>query len=413
MRRIAAAATAVALCILPALLPGSASRATDADPLLAQARELAHRIIITDGHIDLPYRLNKHWEDVSVRTEKGQFDYPRAKEGGLDAPFMSIYTPARFEEQGRSKAVADSLIDGVIALATDHPDKFAIAVTPDEVERNFEAGVISLAMGMENGSPIEGSLDNVRHFYDRGIRYITMAHSKDNHLCDSSYDTTGTHGGLTDFGREVVREMNRLGIMVDVSHVDDDSFWQIMDLTTAPVIASHSSCRHFLPGFERNMDDEMIRRVAQNGGVVQINFGSSFISQKARDWGAAYKKVRDPWLEEHGYKWDDPEAREYQKQYRAEHPYPWADVSIVADHIDHVVALGGVESVGFGSDFDGVGDSLPIGLKDVSGYPNLIAELLRRGYSEADIEKVAWGNVHRVWREVERVAASETASGGR
>jgi membrane dipeptidase len=384
------------------------------DETLARATELARTIIITDGHIDVPYRLNKHWEDISTRTEKGEFDYERAKEGGLDAPFMSIYTPAEAEKQGRSKALADSLIDMVDGVVRDHPDKFALAVSPADVERNFANGVMSLCMGMENGSPIAGSMDNLKHFYDRGIRYITLAHSKDNHLSDSSYDTTGTNGGLTDFGREVVHEMNRLGIMVDVSHVDDDAFWQIMDITTAPVIASHSSCRYFLPGFERNISDEMIERVAENGGVIQVNFGSSFVSQEAREWGDAYRKVRDPWMKEHGYKWGDPEVKAFLEEYRKEHPYPWATVSTVADHIDHIVEIGGIGSVGFGSDFDGVGDSLPIGLKDVSQYPDLIAELMRRGYPDADIEKIAWGNVKRVWTEVERVAAaSGTSSAGR
>jgi membrane dipeptidase len=327
---------------------------------------------------------------------------------------MSIYTPAEAEKQGRSKALADSLIDMVDGVVRDHPDKFALAVSPADVERNFANGVMSLCMGMENGSPIAGSMDNLKHFYDRGIRYITLAHSKDNHLSDSSYDTTGTNGGLTDFGREVVHEMNRLGIMVDVSHVDDDAFWQIMDITTAPVIASHSSCRYFLPGFERNISDEMIERVAENGGVIQVNFGSSFVSQEAREWGDAYRKVRDPWMKEHGYKWGDPEVKAFLEEYRKEHPYPWATVSTVADHIDHIVEIGGIGSVGFGSDFDGVGDSLPIGLKDVSQYPDLIAELMRRGYPDADIEKIAWGNVKRVWTEVERVAAaSGTSSAGR
>jgi len=383
---------------------GPAQTVAQEEPSHAEAVRIARETIILDGHIDLPYRLYSNMEDVSVETESGNFDYVRARKGGLDAAFMSIFTPPRTEEDGTSKAVADTLIDLVEALAVGSPDMFAIATSPGEVQENFGAGLISLCLGMENGSPIEGDLDNLRHFFDRGVRYITLAHGKDNHICDSSYDTTGTWQGLSEFGREVVREMNGLGIMIDVSHVTDEAFYQIVDLTTAPVIASHSSCRFFTPGFERNMSDDLIVRLAENGGVIQINFGSTFLSGVANDWWTKYDKDRDAYFDQHGIESGSDEAKNFRERYIEENPFPYADVSDVADHIDHVVSLVGIDYVGLGSDFDGLGDSIADGLKDVSMYPNLIQELLDRGYTEDDVAKIAYRNVFRVWREVERVA---------
>ncbi|PRQ07133.1 dipeptidase [Enhygromyxa salina] len=378
----------------------------------AQADALAHRFVILDGHVDVPIRVAGAVREglavppVHDHADDGDFDYARARAGGLDAPFMSIYTPSAFEaEPGKSKAFADQNIDFVVGLATDHPDKFALAVTPAQVRSNFERGLISLAMGMENGAPIEGELANLRHFHERGIRYITLTHAKDNHICDSSYDQAHTHAGLSPFGREVVVEMNRLGIMIDVSHVSDDSFWQIMELSAAPAIASHSSCRKFTPGFERNMSDEMIVALAEHGGVIQINFGSGFLDAAYRDAEQASEAELAALLEAHQTDRTAPEGERLIEAYRAAHPLPRVDVGVVADHIDHVVSLAGVDHVGLGSDFDGVGDTLPDRLKDVSMYPNLLAELLRRGYTEAEIEKICSGNVLRVWQAVEDHAA--------
>ena len=371
--------------------------------LKQKADELAHKYIITDGHIDIPWRLSKEMEDITVRTEGGDFDYVRATAGGLDVPFMSIYVPASYQKTGGAKVKADTLIDMVVSLVEDHPDKFALARSPDEAQQNFENGKISFPMGMENGAPIEGDLANVAYFHGRGIRYITLTHAKDNHICDSSYDTTGTWGGLSPFGREVVEEMNRVGIMIDVSHLSDNTFYQVMEISRAPAIASHSSCRYFTPDWERNMNDDMIRLLAEKGGVIQINFGSSFIRQKSKEQSDKNKEDIKQWLEKEGLKRDDPEAKEYIKKVFKENPV-YADVSEVADHFDHVVKLAGIDHVGFGSDFDGVGDSLPYGLKDVSYYPNLIYHLLKRGYSEEDIRKICYSNVFRVWQEVERVA---------
>jgi membrane dipeptidase len=386
---------------------GPAVSVSDEDPLRAEAAHIADETIIVDTHLDTPYRLFDEAEDITVRTESGHFDFVRAREGGLNAAFMSIFTSPRLEEKGGAKLMADSLIDALEALADAAPRKFAMATSPDELEKNFEAGLFSLCMGMENGSPVEGDLANLRHFFDRGVRYVTLAHGKDNHICDSSYDTTRTWGGLSDFGREVITEMNRLGVMIDVSHITDDAFYQVLELTTAPVIASHSACRYFTPGFERNMSDDTIVLLAKNGGVLQICFGSTFISDAANQWWKQFDKDRDEYLEQHDIKaWSD-EDKAYRKQYREKKPFPYADVSDVANHIEHVVSLVGIDYVGLGSDFDGLGDSLPTGLKDVSMYPNLIAELLARGYSEDDIRKIAYSNLFRVWRDVERVASAK------
>ncbi len=371
----------------------------------AKAKELAQKYIITDGHVDLPYRLHESGFDIEtdaaeiIKAEKGDFDYERAKIGGLDAPFMSIYIPAELQKTGGAKALADELIDMVASIETAFPDKFAVAKNPAEVEANFKKGIISLPMGMENGAPIEDDLQNVKYFKERGISYITLTHSKNNLICDSSYDPERKWNGLSPFGRQVVEEMNKTGIMIDISHVSDSTFYQVMALSKTPAIASHSSCRHYTPGFERNMSDDMIKLLAEKGGVIQINFGSTFLDGKSREVREHIQK----YVEAYEANPADTASRNYVERYTAKNPF-FSTVQKVADHIDHVVAIAGIDHVGIGSDYDGVGDSLPTGLKDVSQYPNLISELLKRGYSEQDIEKICYKNVFRVWQSVETFA---------
>ncbi len=369
------------------------------------AQELAKKYIITDGHIDLPYHLKsmgfldlKKTPDL-LNGIKGDFDYPRAKKGGLDAPFMSIFIPPALQKTGGSKELADSLINMVEHIAKSYPDQFALAGSPKEVEKNFKEGKISLPMGMENGSPIEGDLSNIKYFFDRGIRYITLTHGKVNEICDSSYDPTRTWNGLSPFGREVVKEMNKQGIMVDISHVSDSTFYQVMEMTDVPCIASHSSVRKFTPGFERNMSDDMIKLLAKKNGVIQINFGSSFVTYKYAENLKRRDSLKHVYMDEHDLAPNDSLTRAFVKKWMEEND-PFADVQLVADHIDHVVKIAGIDYVGLGSDYDGVGDSLPTGLKDVSTYPNLIEELLNRGYSEEDIAKICYKNVFRVWNAV-------------
>ncbi len=403
--------TAVAALTL-ALLTGCSSTAPmpdtirDADSAVA-ARRIAQTSIIADTHIDVPYRLQKNPADISAATESGDFDYPRAVAGGLNVAFMSIYTPAKLEAEGQSREAAESLIAVIEDIVAQSPDKFAIARSVEDVRKQFDAGLISLPMGMENGSPIEGNLQALEYFHDRGIRYITLTHSLSNHISDSSYDDNRQWNGLSEFGFDVVREMNRLGIMIDVSHLSDDAFWQVIATSKTPVIASHSSARFFTPGFERNMSDEMIVALAMHGGVIQINFGSSFISQTSRSYSDARSAARKHYLAQNSDLREKDIDESFDEFYVEEHGvYPFATLDDVLDHFDHVVSLVGIDYVGIGSDYDGVGDSLPIGLKDVASYPNLVRGLLDRGYSEADIVKILGENLLRVWQAVEDYAGT-------
>ena len=343
------------------------------DRLKHVADSLAQAFIITDGHVDLPYRLKeKHFRlepeylGIPVSTTEGDFDFERAKKGGLDAPFMSIYIPSRYQlKSDNGKVLADSLIDMIEGIVKAHPDKFSLARTPAEIETNTKAGKISLPMGMENGAPVGDDSGNVKYFFDRGIRYLTLTHGKDNQICDSSYDTLSTWKGLSPFGEKVVAEMNRVGIMVDISHVSDSAFYDVIKISKAPLIASHSSSRYFTPGFQRNMSDDMIKALAKNGGVIQINFGATFLDSVARQ-NETLRDSLEKLLITKKLTSKDPEGQPIIEQFGKQHKELFSDVERVADHIDHVVKIAGIDYVGIGSDYDGVGDSLPLGLKDVS-----------------------------------------------
>jgi len=375
----------------------------DEQPLPVRADSLAQEHLIVDGHVDLPYRLNRFYEDPADSTVGGDFDYPRAQAGGLDAPFMSIYIPTSLQDEvGAAKEHADTLISIVEDIADEHPDTFAIATSPNEVRAIAESDRIALPMGMENGAGLEGNLDNVEYFFDRGIRYITLTHSEDNKIGDSSYSQTYSNDGLTGFGEDVVAEMNRLGMMVDISHVTDQTAHDVLDVTQAPVIASHSSARHFTPEWERNISDELIERVAETEGVVMISFGSVFLSNAYQDRDAERSDEASDRMDERGLSRTERAGAAFYNEQRKAHPI--GDVTDVADHIDHVVDLVGVGHVGLGSDFDGV-FSLPKGLLDASGFPNLVAELLDRGYTDSEIKRILGGNALRVWEEVDATAA--------
>jgi membrane dipeptidase len=371
------------------------------------AYKLAHKYIITNGHVDLPYRLKvsnfrleKEYLGIPYQTENGDFDYVRAKEGGLNAPFMSIYIPSSYQVTGGAKEFADSLINMVNFIADGQPQYFEVAKTPTEVQRIVKKGKIALPMGMENGAPVEDDLSLVKYFRDRGISYITLTHAKDNKICDSSYDSTRTWKGLSPYGYQVINEMQKVGIMIDISHVSDSTFYQVIRNVKVPVIASHSSARKFTPGFERNMSDDMIAKMKPNGGVIMVNFGTSFLDGEVVKHNDELRENLKAEMFTRGLKSSSEEGKKYIEEFKIKNPNLFADVKTVADHIDHIVKLCGVQCVGFGSDYDGVGDSLPTGLKDVAAYPNLIAELLYRGYSNGDIEKICSGNLFRVWNKV-------------
>ena len=372
------------------------------------SKQIASEMLIVDTHIDAPYRLweqhqsGQEIDDISKMTT-GNFDFTKAKSGGLNVPFFSIYLPAETEEDGSAHEVANNLIDMVEDIITLSPDKFTLIKSIDDISSLDIKNTLGVVLGMENGAPIEGDLSRVQFFYDRGIRYITLTHSKTNHISDSSYDENIQWGGLSDFGKQLIEEMNSVGIMVDISHVNDDAFYQAIEISNTPVIASHSSLRHFTPGFERNVDDEMLKALAKKGGVIQINFGSSFITEAPGLYFDKIKKyINDQVIDlKNASKEDIDKVR---AEFMSKNPFPYANVSLVADHIDRVVFLVGIDHVGLGSDFDGVGDSLPEGLKDVSMYPNLIKELLNRGYKKEDIRKILSGNLLRVWKQVESYA---------
>jgi membrane dipeptidase len=334
---------------------------------------------------------------IPYQTDSGDFDYVRSKKGGLDAPFMSIYIPSSLQETGGAKELADSLINMVEFIAKEQNKFFQIAYSAKDVRKIKKAGKIALPMGMENGAPVENDLNLIPYFKNRGISYITLTHAKDNKICDSSYDTTRTWNGLSPYGYKVLDKMIENGIMVDISHVSDSTFYQTLRHVKVPVIASHSSCRKFTPGFERNMSDEMIRMMKTNGGVIMVNFGSSFLDSKVVRYNDSMRTELRELIANSGHDEKSQEVEAIKKAFAKQHPKLYSDVEMVANHIDHIVQLAGVDHVGFGSDYDGVGDSLPTGLKDVSDFPNLIYVLLKRGYSSKDIKKICGENLLRVW----------------
>ena len=336
------------------------------------AQELAKEMIIIDTHLDTPIQLymqqdkNGSYEDITKKSSL-HFDFDRAVSGGLNVPFFVIFTPPSAEEKGTAFEMAKDLIEILEDIMNKYPGKFRLVKSPEEITN--EKNIMQVVYGMENGAPIESKLSNIKLFSDMGINYITLAHSKSNHISDSSYDENKNWGGLSPFGRKVVAEMNKQGVMIDISHVSDAAFYEVLKLTKTPVIASHSSLRHFVPGFERNVSDDMLRGLAKNGGVIQICFGSEFIAEKKK------------------------------------YPNLVVTVKDVADHIDRVKELVGIDHVGIGSDYDGW-RNFPVGLEDTSTYPNLIRELLNRDYTKEEIEKVFGGNLLRVWREVKKFSKS-------
>lgn len=361
---------------------------------------------MVDTHIDLPDWLYDEWFDITTESNKGEIDYPRARKGGLDVAFMSIYTSPSLEGTGKSKVKADSMMSLVHKMVKEWPDKFYFIRSVSEIDQQKDKNKILLTLGMENGSPIENKINNVKEFYDQGVRYITLAHYKSNHICDSANDPERKWNGLSPFGEEVVKEINRLGIMVDISHVSDSTFYDVIKLTKAPVIASHSCCRIFTPGYERNMSDEMIKVLAKNGGVIQIAFASFFLRNDIYQQYTNGDEHIKNYLKENNIKSGTEAAWKYEENYWKENPLVSVTVKDVADHIDHIKNLVGIDYVGIGSDFNGTGGMLPVGLEDASKYPNLVYELLVRGYSDEDIQKILGGNLLRVWKQVEDLTAS-------
>lgn len=370
-----------------------------------EATRLTQEALIVDTHIDAPSELVREWQDLGKLTPSREFDYPRAREGGLDVAFMSIYTSPDEDRLGTARQIAHRQIDAVEAMVGRHPDKFALLTSPGDVERLRAGNHVLLALGMENGAPLGDDLGQLAQFHARGVRYITLAHSASNRISDSSYDRNRQWQGLSPFGKKVVAEMNRLGMMVDVSHLSDAAALQAVDLSSAPVIASHSGLRHFTPGFERNVSDELAKAIAAKGGVVQITFGIGFVNRQAADNMQAYfvaeaaLEARNAAARAEGKPIEDAAA--FDDEWQRTHPAPATRIDAVLEQIDYAAKLIGIDHVGLGSDFDGVSGNLPEGLRNVADYPNLVAGLQARGYKDDEVKKILGGNLLRVWSAVE------------
>ncbi|MBE2211586.1 MAG: dipeptidase [Xanthomonadaceae bacterium] len=388
-------AFALAACLAATTAHAQASNAS---------RALAQDAIIVDTHIDAPGELSGGWRDLTAETDR-EFDWPKAQAGGLDIAFMSIYTSPREDAEGTAFHAANQQIDAVWALAARAPDKFAVLTSPRDIAKLERPGRVLLPLGMENGAPIGDDLAKLSFFFDRGIRYITLTHSAANRLSDSSYSAERKWNGLSPFGREVVAEMNRLGMMVDVSHLSDAAALEAAKLSRVPVVATHSGMRHFTPGFERNASDEVAKAIAAKGGVVQITFGTGFVNpvaaanMQAKFRERAALQARNAEARAAGREVEDEAA--WNAAWDKSHPVPPTELQAVVDQIVYAVNLLGVDHVGIGSDFDGVGGALPNHLRTVADYPNLIAGLQAAGMSDADIRKVLGGNLLRVWTAVE------------
>ena len=395
MQRLFAIFTTVALLFLSA----SSLPAQQPDAVSERARKIHFSSIVLDTHIDVTPKLQrKDWNFVDEHKD-GHIDLPRMKRGGLNALFFSIYMSGTVTGP---KAVNDSIerISAVHKLAADLPDKLMLCRTAADVRRAHKEGKIAALMGMEGGHMINNSLPILRMYAELGVRYLTLTHSVNTDWADSSGDTP-KHNGLTDFGKEVVRELNRLGVMVDISHVADKTFWDAVEVSRAPMVASHSSCRA-LADHPRNMTDDMIKALAKKGGVIQINYLDGFIDKDLVEYG----KKRTAKMRELEGQFPGT-TREAMLQRREEAtkllgPAPKASWERIIDHIDHAVKLVGVDHVGLGSDFDG--GSMPVGMEDASQLPKITEALLKKGYSEGDIRKILGENTVRLLAEVERIA---------
>jgi membrane dipeptidase len=408
-KMLLAAMAALVVSVVPAVATAADAAATPDPALVARARKILDRVPLVDGHNDVPWqyreRVKNHLDkidlahDTSGLTPAMHTDIPRLRRGGLGGQFWSVYIPVEITGPAAVEAVLEQM-DVVRRLAARYPETFEMAMTAADVERIHKAGRIASLLGMEGGHSIDNSLAALRELYQAGARYMTLTHSKSTDWADSATDVP-RHGGLTRFGEEVVREMNRLGMLVDLSHVAPETMKKALSVTAAPVIFSHSSARA-LTDHPRNVPDDVLALLPKNGGVVMVSFVPTFSSNEVRLWNAA----KDG--EEARLKALYPEAPERVKTELATwvtaHAEPRATLAQVADHIEHVRKVAGVDHVGLGSDFDGI-TSTPVGLEGVSQYPVLLAELLRRGWTDEEIGKLAGRNVLRVLGEAERVAA--------
>jgi len=391
-----------ALCVAGGAFMTAKPRADDS---AARARRLHFSSIVVDTHDDTTQRFLDGDFDLMPRNASGSIDIPRMKEGGLGAIFFSIWIPSKITGPEAIKHALDQ-IDAVREQVRKHPNEVTLAATAAEVREARKNGKIAALMGVEGGHMIASDLGVLRSYAALGVRYMTLTHSGNDEWADSSTDKA-VHNGLTEFGKDVVREMNRLGVIVDISHVSDKTFYDALEVSKAPLIASHSSCRALCDA-PRNMTDQMIKDLAAKGGVIQINYHVGFLSQEFRNAEKADPEIDKAIAAEVQKRCGDKEGcqliegdkvtREYVEQGKL----PRVDWTKIIEHIDHAVKVGGVEHVGLGSDFDGA--NMPYGMEDASKLPQLTEALLRKGYSEGDVRKILGENTLRVMAEVERVS---------
>lgn len=399
--------TLLAAALLALAAPALAQTTPTADEV--RLRRLLDRTPLIDGHNDLPWALRQNFRndphalDLTTNQSANRLhtDIPRLRAGGVGAQFWSVYVPASMTPLEAARATFEQ-IDTVKRLVAAHPGVFELATTADDIARIHRAGKIASLIGMEGGYSIADSLGLLREFHDAGARYMTLTHSTTTTWADSATDAP-KWGGLSPFGEQVVREMNRLGMMVDLSHVSEETMLDAIRVSDAPVIFSHSSARA-VTDHPRDVPDSVLRLMAEDGGVVMVTFVPAFVSEKVRQWGAnrAGEEARLKSLNPGA-----PQAvTEGLRAWVQANPQPTASIADVADHVDHVRRVAGIDHVGLGGDFDGVG-SLPVGLEGVDAYPALLAELARRGWTDADLRKLAGENMLRVMRAVEAVAKSK------
>lgn len=352
-------------------------------------------MFILDSHCDTPSQILR-LRDLSVDNEYSHVDFPKLKRGGVDGAFFALYVPASLDTE-EAYAYSQRLLDAVHSTINQNPAAVRLTVSEQGAMKNQAEGIFSTFLGLENGSPVGGSMDRLHAFYDAGVRYMTLCHSRDNQICDSCASVSGRWGGLSPFGKEVIAEMNRIGMLVDVSHISDAAFYDVIRCSRKPVVATHSCCRA-LSDHPRNMTDDMIRALASEGGVIQINFYPPFLDVDFRnilsasgimDYGEAVEEefIKDP---------SDPDKRAaWNEVQKALNELQRPSFKLIADHIDHVVSLVGIEHVGIGSDYDGI-EVTPDGMEDISMMPRIFDELRSRGYSEADLAKIASENFFRI-----------------
>jgi membrane dipeptidase len=392
--------------LAPLLLVACCAAAqTKIDP--ARVERLLRRAVVLDLHDDTTQMMVDEGYDLTTHHDFGQVDVPRMRQGHAAGVFLSIWTDAVRYTPPESIRRALEQIDAVRGAVARHPAEMALATTADQVMAARKRGQIAILMGVEGGHMIDSDLAVLRTYFDLGVRYLTLTHTEHTPWADTSSQPPA-HNGLTDFGRQVVREMNRLGMMVDISHVSDKTFYDAVETSAAPVIASHSSCRA-LADVPRNMTDDMLRAVAKNGGVVQVNFYSAFIDENYRKAAEAQAKDRDAAVKAYLDQMKaEGKAVSYINEDRIEREWtakiPRPPLNSLIDHIDHIAKVAGIDHVGLGSDFDGVSGATPAGIDSAADLPKITQALLDRGYSAGDIRKILGGNLLRVFREAERVS---------